>query len=210
VCGSLGPPLGLLLPYTPTNTINNLQTQIRQSLVKVFPFFFSFFTTLFFFTSPSSQPGPCATALITTLTVLAPLTKPKYLLVPVQFRRVSPRRRSPTDSTRITWLHVIACTWPFCTWLNSGLRARPQPCFHLCRLLSPLCTWDSFFMGITLLLLERAPCSSRLRGVCAVAPHHLKFCPFRRVVFFVLYYSDRRTLCSRRLRAPQKQITGLA
>ena len=72
--------------------------------------------------------------------------------------------------------------------LTQGWTARP--CIHfISQLLSPLCVHMGFiiFMGITFLLHERVPCSSELRGVCAVAPHHLKFYPFRRVIFYVTY-----------------------
>jgi len=113
--------------------------------------------------------------------------------------------------------HVIACTWPKCTWLNSGL-ARNLVFIFISRLLSPLCTWGSSFSweshSYYFYYMNKSPCSSRLSKGCLCGcthPYHLKFYLFRRVILYSMYCCDkRRLLYCRRWRAPQGQITGLA
>lgn len=98
---------GWVLPYTPTNAINNHQTQIRQSLVKVFLFFHH---PIFFLPS-----WTCATALL--------YLRPWPNLNTFWFQSNSGVcRRVAAGSTRKLLRGTChSLTWPFCTWLNSGL-----------------------------------------------------------------------------------------
>ena len=130
-------------------TINNHQTQIRQSLVKVFPFFIPY---LFF--SFSSSLGTLCHGLILYCTCAPDQTNPKGSNS-IQSVRVSPHRRSLIRLHSYYVAHVIACTWP-CTWLNSGLNRTTLFSFHLASL-SFVHMGFIIFMGITLLLHERVP-----------------------------------------------------